>query len=137
MNEWLLALIALLPAWILQNALHESSHLLVGWIVEGRKPTGLYFWPHTHYGQFYFSRYTSGVATKSGSPTPRFIAPFWAATGWAALSLSLGFVIHVLFFAFTLAALVDALWFWRGYFYGSLLCDGKRYRAERKKEHMR
>lgn len=75
--NWYIVL-ALFPiAWFLQNVLHEASHLLLGWLVEGRVPRSLKPWPHRRGGRFYFASYDCGEATKTGGAAWRHAAPMF------------------------------------------------------------
>ncbi len=129
---WFLATIPVF--WFLQNVYHEGSHAIFGFLVEGRELLGFYPYPHKHDGRFYFARYHYGPATKDGSASPRYLAPVWAGL-WVCL-------VMLAFFLFTKIGIylipatigfVDFLWFWRGYFWGSKRCDGKRWRALRER----
>lgn len=134
-NWWVLAGVPV--AYFLQLCFHELSHLLVGLAHEGRKPTGFYPYPHKHNGKFYFARYTSGPGHFQQvyyrrPHIPRHIAPFWAGLLVVAISALVFFLVSPAWRVFALptavAGLVDMLWFWRGYFWGSDGCDGKRWR---------
>jgi len=134
-NWWVLVVVPV--AWFLQNCLHELSHLVVGWLSEGRKPLGFWPYPHKHEGRFYFARFSSGPPSDLNFDWRKkhrlvFIAPFLVGAVWVASSLVAFLMLspHHRVFALPTAAtgLVDALWFWRGYFWGSDRCDGKRWR---------
>jgi hypothetical protein len=131
-NWWALAAVPV--AWFLQNCLHELSHLLVGWVWNGRKPLGFYPYPHKHEGQFYFARCTWGATTKpERSPRPALIAPFFAGVFWASLAAGILLFVaspswRIFVLPFGVTGLVDAAWWWRGYFWGGPYCDGKRWR---------
>jgi hypothetical protein len=134
---WILLLI--IPSWFLRNCYHELSHLIVGRLHEKRDIKGFWPWPHCFNGRFYFSRYRLGWPKKglslkalNSNHWPRHIAPFYAdllllvALG-AAMILSSP-VARPWFLPPMGAAVIDAFWFWRGYFWGSEGCDGKRWR---------
>jgi hypothetical protein len=136
--EWTWWCLTLLPlAWFLQLTIHELSHLVVGKLDEGLKPTGFHPYPHMHNGKLYFARWSfkipSGVEYEYGRKhKPRHIAPFFG--GLLVVGLAL---LAFLFLSpagrpwtlpFMVCGLGDALWFWRGYFWGSSKCDGKRWR---------
>jgi hypothetical protein len=134
-NWWVLA--AVLPAWFLQLCIHELSHLLVGWFHEGKKPEGFYPYPHKHEGRFYFARYAAGPSKFPDSfyvmnHLPRHIAPFVAGVLVLAISLVVFFLLSPAWRVWVLPTaamgLGDALWFWRGYFWGSKRTDGMRWR---------
>jgi hypothetical protein len=86
-------------AWLVQNLVHEGSHLLAGWIFEGRKPL---------------------------------IAPFYAGLIWVTAWLFAAVLVPERLWPycmpFALCGLVDALFFWWGYYWGSPQSDGQRYR---------
>lgn len=131
-NWWALAVVPV--AWFVQNCIHELSHLVVGWVWEGRKPLGFWPYPHKHGGKWYFARCLSGeAAIKGRSPRPRYIAPFYAGMLW-----SIVWTIHLVFMCtdawrifvlpFAVTGFIDAAWWWRGYFWGRLTCDGQRWK---------
>ncbi len=130
-NNWVLAFIPV--AWFVQNCIHESSHLLMGWWVEGRKPLGFWPYPHRYKGRWYFARYQSGkpkyVDIFIGH---RHIAPFFYAWIWMLIGiLVMNFMpgeLKIFCLPFIIAGLGDALFFWYTYFWGSVPSDGKRYR---------
>mgnify|MGYP001279513079 CR=1 FL=1 len=131
-NWWVLVLV--IPGYWLQLVLHELSHVVVGWIHEKRKPTGFYPYPHCHEGRFYFARYSLGPG-KFGKyyylrpGLPRHVAPMWAGLIWGTAWWVLAVVFEsVWFLPFAICGIGDALWFWRGYFWGTPGCDGKRWR---------
>jgi len=119
-------------AWFMQNLMHELSHLLVGWIVEGRKPLGVYPYPHRYRSRFYFSRYISGEASEFASPKPRHIAPFFAGLFWFFLMSLVVYLVptewKIFFIIFPLVGLIDAGFFWYTYFCGSPESDGQRFK---------
>jgi membrane protein DedA with SNARE-associated domain len=53
----------------------------------------------------------------------------WVGLSWGLLWAALGVWLKIVWF-FPLAAcgVGDALWFWRGYFWGTRMNDGKRWR---------
>jgi hypothetical protein len=123
----------LLIAWLVQNTIHEVSHLLAGWIFEGRKPLGLWPYPHRYQGRWYFARYRSGPAKRSDPTATRHIVPFYAGLIWITVSLFAAVLLpeHLWLYCmpFTLCATVDALFFWWGFYWGSPESDGQRYRG--------
>ena len=128
--EWSWLILLLIPiAWIVQNTIHEASHLLVGWWREGRKPIALIPYPHKYNGLFYFARYTCSAGSKKDPEDLTDIAPFWAGFIWLDLQACLMYLTDSFWpLPFAVAGLIDALFFWWGYFWGSSSCDGKRYR---------
>lgn len=139
----LVAALAVLPlAWLVQNLVHEGAHLVVGWVVEGRRPTVLIPWPHRYDGRFYFARCDSGPATKPGSPKARFLAPLKAAKILAVVALvatgisleaawtvpAWGVHVWALIVPFFLCPFVDLHWWMRGFLLQRPGTDGDRYR---------
>lgn len=133
---WTLAIV--IPAWFLELLLHEASHLLVGWIHEKRRPTGIYPYPHRYRNKFYFARYSSGrsrfplIYYYKNNHLPRHIAPVW----FGLLTFLIVGTIIILApptvrpwlvpsAAFGLGESLIFLW---GYFLGSKKTDGKRWR---------
>ena len=138
-NWWVLTLIPV--AWLLQNCVHEGSHLIVALLTQGRKPTGFYPYPHMHAGRFHFARFTCGVQRWGNiSFAPTLIAPFFA--GILMLITMLGIKPlfapeHQIFLApFGVAGFIDAAWWLRGMRWGSEGCDGKRFKEEMRKSHV-
>lgn len=118
----------ILIAWFIQNVIHEASHLLVGKIVEGRKPLKLIPFPHRYEGRFYFARYLSGPATKIGSAKHRHIAPLFAGVFMVFVGVCLTVSFGFLFIPFIISPAIDCfVWYW-GYFKNSLGTDGYRYK---------
>jgi hypothetical protein len=131
-NWWAIAVVPV--AWFLQNCIHELSHLLVGWVWNGRKPLGFYPYPHKHDGKWYFARCTWGPSTNDRSPRPALIAPFFAgmiwATLWTVILLTVASESWRIFLVPPAATgLVDAAWWWRGYLWGRPGCDGQLWRS--------
>ena len=118
-----------LVAWFLQNVVHESSHLLAGWLVEGRKPTKMIVWPTIRGGKLYFAYYECGKATKSGSPRLRFIAPLLSS--WILMSIFFTLLIingSLYFFPFFLCSSVDYCVWVSGYIFKRPGTDGLAFR---------
>lgn len=129
-NNWVLVFIPV--AWFVQNCIHEFSHLLVSRISEGREMLG--FWPYPHYyeGRFYFARCNSGEPICRDFYGSRYIAPFYFGLLWATIGIiTMTFIaedLKIFCLPFILAGLIDALFFWYTYFFGSGISDGKLYR---------
>ncbi len=124
----------ILLAWFFQNNLHEFSHLLVGKIVEGRKFIKLIPWPHKFGGKFYFARYESGPATKSGSPKFRHIAPVMGAASLFFIATLVLIITHKLFVvAFIVCPIVDICFWMYGYLFNRPTTDGFRFKELVKK----
>jgi len=127
-------LLAIPAAWFIQNCVHETSHLIVGYIHEGRKPLGMYPYPHKHNNKWYFARCRMGPATikRSGPYLPRYIAPFYAGLIVSSISfLIMSFLpqLHKIFaLPSAICGLVDAFWFWRGYIWGPDRTDGRKWK---------
>ena len=107
---WILTLMFLL-AWLMQNCIHELSHLVVGWRVCGDKPTGFYPYPHFYEGKFYFARYEAWLGEKDHYL--KHIAPFYAAVIWVWF-VGINYLIfnHVGLYVlpFAVCGSVDAVW---------------------------
>lgn len=128
-----------LVSWLVQNALHEGSHVLMGYLIEGRKPEVFRPFPGYLHGRFVFAYYQMGRAEKTGSAAPRHLAPFVAGILWALTWAGLGGAQiaaerpwGVLLFVPAVCGLIDALFWGWGYLWGSKDCDGKRYREIRR-----
>ena len=119
--------LALPVVWFVQNCVHESSHLLFGWLIEGRKPLEFKPWPHRFEGRFYFARCVMGEATKDGWVVYRHAAPPTVNSIYMCL-MGLCILIHAVFGVFAFCALIDTLFWFYGYLWGSELSDGKRFR---------
>lgn len=137
-NWWVLAVVPV--AWFVQNCVHELSHLIVG-LFQGLKPTGFYPYPHKHNGKWFFARYTFEypdnltpiqINKLTRIHNPRYISPFYAGLIWCGLFVGIILLVpsswRIFFVPFVACGLVDALWFWRGYFWGREGNDGQRWR---------
>jgi hypothetical protein len=129
-NWWVLTLVPV--AWLLQNCLHEFSHLVIGWIDQGLKPIGFYPWPHYYEGNFYFARCVQGEPAQLDKPHKlRWLAPFIFCIIQMILLVVLYLCIPVLrlwLIPFLVCSIVDCVWWWRGFFFGKNTCDAKRWR---------
>ena len=128
MDWWILALVPV--AWLVQNCLHELSHLVTAWVVYGRKPLGFFPYPHKHNGKFYFARcrYEQGPETLAPQCEIH-IAPLTWGAAWFAVNLALVLMGLLWALPFAVCGLVDALWFVRGYFWSkNPWNDGQRWR---------
>ncbi len=130
---WTWYILLFIPiAWFLQNCIHEASHLFFAWMDEGRKPTGFYPYPHKHRGIFYFARYTTGPATRTTISKFKHIAPF--ISGISLFLVCLGCVFgmpaptKIYFLLFGATNLIDALFFWYTYLWGSKYSDGQKFK---------
>jgi hypothetical protein len=132
---WLLA-IEILFFWFIQNCIHDLAHLAAGAYYEGRMPKVFKPWPHVYRGRFHFARYHAGPARyKTDKPWMFNIMPFWFGLLWASVWW-FGFCVAIYkscAWAFYLlppvaCGLVDALFFWWTYLFGSAESDGKKYR---------
>ena len=130
MLYWLFLTIPL--AWILQNIIHELSHLLVGKIIEGRRMKKLIFWPHKYEGRLYFARYESGYATKKASEKARHLAPALTASIlsflYACIIAMLSPILKIVIAPFFIACLIDIIIWFKGYYQNKLYTDGYYYR---------
>jgi hypothetical protein len=88
--NWLAWAAVWLLAWFWQNVVHELSHLVTGWTLEGRRPLKLVPVPHRYQGRWYWARYESGPATRADADLyehHRHSAPFEWASYQAGISL--------------------------------------------------
>lgn len=134
--EWTWWALALTPVvWILQNILHEGSHLWMAMEHYGLMPKALIPYPHKHGGKWHFSRCTF---EEPEGPIPVVdIAPLVMSVVYglavAAIMIFMASPFQRSFFLVIVAApVVDALFWVRGYFWGSPSCDGKAFRAAMK-----
>jgi hypothetical protein len=141
-NWWALAVIPV--AWFLQNIIHEGGHLFVAW-ENGWKVKGFWPYPHKWNGRWYFARCQwSRMGPSSGWNAVLkkvCISPFFTGLMWAVLcSLAIVLVpswLRIFGIPFVIAGLFDAGFFWWGYFWGSEMSDGRRYRYRVNKEGKR
>jgi len=134
MFEWTWWVLLSTPlAWWLQATLHESSHLVVGVRRNGITPLKIVLWPHVYKNHFYGARLTY----YEGKHDPKglmHIAPMWVGLKMmlfiGLLMLSASPHIRTILAPFWIVALFHVLSFWRGYFWGTDVCDGKRWRKE-------
>lgn len=126
--NWYLFLALIPVAWFTQNLLHELSHLIVGFLVEGRKPRKLIPWPTKQEGRWYFAYYECGPATKEGSSIARHYSPILMfyfegmALTWATSYYALPFKI---------AAIIDCFVWLYGYYRDTPGTDGYQFRRSR------
>jgi hypothetical protein len=129
--DWLFVALLFVPAWFLQNVVHEGSHLLVGWLVEGRKPTKMIVWPTRRNSKLYFAYYENGPATKSGSPKWRFAAPLLSA--WVLMSVFISVLAltqNIYFIPFFICPFIDYCVWCFGYLFKRPGTDGLAYLKE-------
>jgi hypothetical protein len=132
MNFWLMFSAVFLVAWFLQNIIHEGSHLLAGWIFEGRKPLKMIPWPSIRGGKFYFAYYKCGPRTKEGSAQWRHIAPLF--TSWILSPLFLILLVitkNPYFIPFLICSVGNQVnWMW-GLIFNRPRTDGFRFLQEK------
>jgi hypothetical protein len=147
---WLAVLVSV--AWLFENVAHEASHLLTA-AFKGCKPLGLYpFFHWTHYSptgeveyrwwrpwelwkkpwsdaRWFFARCRYVAPTAAWPPhTIIHIAPFiWGTSLFVGAGVASIFN-PIIALPFAGVGLLDALWWVRGYFWGSPFCDGKRWK---------
>ena len=119
-----------IPAWLLQNTVHEASHLFFAWR-SGRKPLGLYPYPHTHKGRFYFAR----CAWEKGPPLePKSMIMAAPVVGVLVVQMLVLGTLTIVpkeqwiwMLPFAICALVDALWWVQGLVIGTPHSDAQRW----------
>lgn len=133
--EWYWYIILVVVLYLLQNTIHEGSHLLTAWITEGRRP--LAFWPfvHRYKKRWYFARCVWGYATKpNASAKYKYFSPVVAGNitlfVWVCMLPGRGVDTKLFWLALFGAsfALFDVLFWIYGYVWGTEQSDGKRYR---------
>lgn len=131
---------AMLPvAWVVQNVIHEGSHLFIAAVRYGLKPKALVPVPHKHAGRWYFARCEF---EPTAEPIPGvWVAPVQFALVWivvlSVLSVVLVFTGNsaiIWIIPFALAAYIDIIFWLRGKRWGSKLCDGKRWKRDCERE---
>ena len=133
--HWLIFLM-FVPCYYLQLFIHELSHVWVAQSLSYRDVKfGVFILPKRGNDTWLMScfSYTKEVGTCDPNEHRMWIAPFKIAV---LLSIFFGAFFVFLSWAFMPAAVVaavDAVWFWKGYFFGPPLHDGARYRALRRK----
>ena len=155
--SWILIVVLILVAWLVENVMHEVSHLFMAKI-KGCVPLGLYPFPHWisyedmedgRWGyrwwrpwelwrkpwpgaKWYFARSLWKQPVKAWPPhTIIFISPvIWGLTLLVSTMVGSAVVrFHTLYLLpFAVVGLIDTLWWIRGYFWGSTDCDGKRWK---------
>jgi len=134
MIEWSWMVLAVVPlAILLQNLLHELSHVFVGMRREGREPKELVIWPHRFNDKWYWARTLHGPPRRRDPSRLMHLAPVWQ-------SLFVCLVTGILFLIlppaqkiFVLpsfgAAAATIIYFWWCYFFTkNPYTDGYRYR---------
>jgi len=119
-------------AWLFQNTVHEVSHLFFALRRHNRTPLGLWPYPHRYNGRFYFARCAWDGGPIEGKRDIVWVAPLVGAAlvgvlaALAVLAQPQSVANGAL--AFTVCAMIDAIWWFRGYLWGSRSSDGKRWR---------
>jgi hypothetical protein len=130
----LLWIVVFVLSWFLQNCIHEGSHLYVAYWLRGWKPKEFHPYPLKRNGKWYFaycSYETDGKKTSKWIHiAPAFAGLYWGCI-WAVLCIFFYYV-NMDGWVFCLIPMgmgfFDVFWFWRGYWWGSESCDGKRFR---------
>lgn len=142
MLDVLIAVACVVVFWIIQNCVHEGSHILAALSEEGRKPKGFWPFPGIRDGRWYFAYCSYGEKRWStGEPWAIHSAPMRSAVCVFSISAVLTYMIHSSGYGRWWIGLIpsgmsaiDFLFFWYGYFWGSKYTDGKKYRYLRSKE---
>lgn len=128
----ILLVILIIPfAWLAKNASHELSHLLVA-RAHGWKPLEFRPYPVRRHGRWFFA-YCRWQSNGIEPPALLHIAPFINGMIWGVIYLAIAFLLSphnrwYLFLIPSVMGFIDAGFFWWGYFWGSDLCDGKKFR---------
>lgn len=128
--SWYWVMAIMFPiAWLVQNCLHELSHLVVGYKVCGDKPIGFYPYPHFYEGRFYFARSEAWVCKDHYL---KHVAPFYAAIIWVWLTAVVGLLVpegvDLYIIPFAVCGLVDAGWWLFGTFSKNQETDYNRWK---------
>ena len=124
--------LCIIVSWIYVTVMHEVSHAFVAH-KDGATKARIYPWPHMHEGWLYFARYSYEGKTYTGSKNfidkaplvMDFVTMFLAVT----ISLFPGFIPFSN--CLVVAAFIDQLvWYW-GFFFGGPHTDGHKYRYGR------
>ena len=122
-------------AWLAQNLIHEGSHLFVAKRRYGLAPRALVPFPHRHAGKWYFARCEFDPTY---DPIPDvWISPIRFSLIWIVVLNVLGVALLFagtelwhLVIPFKVAAYIDVVFWLRGRFWGSAMCDGKRWKRD-------
>lgn len=131
----LLLIPTIILSWFIQNCIHELSHLAAAWLIDERLPYGFYPYPHKYKEKFYFARYRVWPGPTKLSKWVHIAPCIAAGVETFIILILLGLLSFpwwsIFLFPLLIAAQVDAIWFWRGYFWGSKNCDGKQWKRAR------
>lgn len=126
----MITLIYFIIAWILQNCIHELSHLYFAWKVHNRKPLGFYPYPHFYMSKFYFARCSFVGPLETKPKDLIWISPVI----WSSFLLFSYCIIAVILHEMSIfitclmfCSVCDILWWFRGLLWGSDQTDGKRW----------
>ena len=128
--------VVLVVAWLWQNAVHELSHLIAAWKYHRCKPLGLYPYPHIYKGRFYFARYKCEPFKLPGHPGIH-MAPLYGTVVQCFLVSCVALFLEVFLeieglegytVAVVLCPVVDSLWWLGGFYRGSSISDGQRFK---------
>ncbi len=133
---WIILGVLTLVAWFLQNVIHEGSHALTVKFALMGKVTSFKPWPNKHNDKWKFAS-MGWDKTKPIEPISMdafYTAPVSFAIVWIGVLGIITMIIPTIWMIpFILAPIVDILFWIRGYFWGSNLCDGKQYKYWRNK----
>ena len=131
-----LTIVSMAVAWFLQNCTHGISHLVAVSYYHGAKPVSIRPWPHVHRGGFYFCRaiWSWRGVKKPYTTHSVYSAPVIGALVQCVIALAVFAVVFILdkpsaqyVLSFVLAPLVDIVWWFGGYKWGSERSDGQRF----------
>jgi len=126
--------LAVIPAYYYQLFLHELSHAFVARTL-GYKNVKFWVWPWPRKvaGHWMMAGFSFEFESRHPEESNMWIAPMITASVWTVFVSMLSVVTFVWAFPFAVVALIDVLWFWKGYFWGPAAHDGRQYREARKR----
>ncbi len=129
-------LLMFIPAYYFQLFVHEMSHV---WVAQSLGYSDIkfdvYAIPKRWNGTWLMSYFSYTIEQNSIHPGDyrMWIAPFKVAVALSILFSGCFVFLSWAYMPAAVAAAIDAVWFWKGYFFGPSLHDGARYRTLRRK----